>query len=138
MEERVYIRKGRKRKFEPLDDNVVIFNDGEYLKYPEQETTELVLRPEEQVSWFIETLNNVYNDPRFYLENLEYLNEYKVGWNNYGYRNTQWHCQKCGHNQKYDEGETCKKCKHMPMTLLHFGMNFLRSKRRTPLKPKSL
>lgn len=66
MEVRIYGIKGRKGRYE-----------------------EIILTKEEQVIWYENCLDRILNNTRWYLDNLEYLSEFRVNWEDYnskGYR----------------------------------------------------
>jgi hypothetical protein len=131
MEIRRYYKKGVKYPYY-IDDGILEdmrndFNDIEASALDNAES-EIKLSTGEQVTWFMETLNNILDNPRYFLDNLDYIPEYQVNWNNYGKRNMKWHCGICGKNKKLSDKSPCVICGNTEFKKIRFGINYLRSK----------
>ena len=87
---------------------------------------EILLSRPEQESWYKDCLNRVLDNPRWILDNLEYLNEFKVNWNNYSGKYIKHMCVNCGKKYPRTRREPCT-CGCTQFRNIHYGVGYLKN-----------
>ena len=98
--------------------------DEEYIDTLDNSETEILLTPPEQITWYMNSLISVIKDPAYYLENLDFITEFKVGWNNYSSKYVKTKCTRCGKEYNRNYKEKCK-CGNDLFIEIHYGVGYL-------------
>lgn len=125
MRLRRFYRKGTKYPYYIPDEKIAEYEEtGEKeIEFLDNAEYDILLTKDEQPTWYLDSLIRVYNNPRQYLDDLDLISTFLVGWNNYGKNYMKNKCTTCG--KEYGLKKTpIECCGKKSFKLVHYGVGY--------------